>query len=91
MNFVTSFTLVGMLGIAAVTGVAVVSTNNRNDSIESTYGVKLVNMEGHLLSDSRMIIERDGQKLRCDVPSSDEVKNKTTLTCDNTLKIEAKQ
>lgn len=82
--------LAGILAIVGFAGVALYSSNEYNSNFESNYGVKIVEMEGHLLSQNRIVIERDGQKLRCDAPSADEVKNKTPLNCDDTLKIEAK-
>lgn len=90
MNLVSSFMLATAIGVVGVTGVSLYSSAEYNSNFESNYGVKIVEVEGHLLSQNRIIIERDGQKLRCDAPSSEEIKNQTALTCDNTLKIEAK-
>ena len=66
------------------------ANSNHDQKVEAVYGVKVVNSETHLMSPNRLIIERDGQKLRCDIPSSDEIENKTPMTCDDTLKISAK-
>lgn len=87
MNFVESTILAFILGIIAFVGIVHFSGDDYNKELESSYGVKIVTFEGHLLSENRVIIEKDGQEFRCDVPSRDEMKNKTPMTCDETLKI----
>jgi hypothetical protein len=90
MNLIEKVFITFTLGILAFVGVGFHSSNDYNSTLESTYGVKVVTMEGHLLSQSRVVVERDGQKLRCDTPSRDEMKIKTPMNCDETLKISAK-
>lgn len=90
MNLVSSFILACIIGTVGLAGVVFYSSKEYNSNFESTYGFKIAKTEGSLLSQNRIIIEREGQQFRCNQPSVGEVKNKTALTCDNTLKIEAK-
>lgn len=91
MNFVEKVYLSLLIGLVFLIGAGFLYSNNYKSDLESTYGIKLVRYESHLLSPNRVIIERDGQNLRCDTPSKDEMKNKTPMTCDDTLKVSPKE
>ncbi|WP_354214966.1 hypothetical protein [Arthrobacter sp. UYCo732] len=62
--------------------------------MESTYEVKVVAKDVSLTGPNKIVIEKDGQRLKCDDPSSDDLRNKTPLNCEpptSVTKIEAEK
>lgn len=78
------FLIIGYVFVAFALGILVWATSanaNHLERIESTYNVSAT-QETHFFSSNRLIVEKDGQKLTCDVPSLDNVETKTPLNCD---------
>lgn len=94
MNFFYRATGVSMILLSAFGIFATFSNQDYVSNVESAYSINVIGKDVNWSSpnDDKLIIDKDGQRLRCNVPSSDDVKNKTPLTCDApaTTKVEAK-
>jgi hypothetical protein len=78
------------LALAAFVGSLLVNQNQAS-TVESTYNVKVISKEVSLTGPNKLVIEKDGQRLRCYSPSSDDIKNKTPLNCDTVTRINAEK
>jgi hypothetical protein len=80
------------IGLMVATLFFSLSTNqNQASTVESTYHVKVVGKEVNLTGPNKLVIEKDGQRLRCYSPSSDDISNKAPLNCDTVTRISADQ
>lgn len=53
------------------------------DDVSKVYGVKVVKTELSFGGTAKVIIERDGNRFKCDAPSAEEIKNKVKLSCED--------
>lgn len=80
------------IGLMVATLFFSLSTNqNQASTVEDTYHVKVVGKEVNLTGPNKLVIEKDGQRLRCYSPSSDDISNKIPLNCDTVTRISADQ
>lgn len=84
MNFVTSACLVAIGLALAAFGIIFFGTSQQNDfdsRISTAYDVKVLDREVHLFSSNKLIVEKDGQRLTCRIPSQAAVEVKAPLEC----------
>lgn len=80
------------LGLILAAGIAsFFFSQNQTTTVEGTYDVKVITKEINLSGPNKLVVEKDGQRMRCYGPSSDDIKNKAPLNCDAVTKIDAKQ
>lgn len=77
---IIAYFLTGLAFTLAFVSVFVGGPNEKQ--VERVYGVKVVSPESHFSGANKLIIERDGQRLKCDIPSSENLKNKDQLICE---------
>lgn len=59
-----------------------VQTSDQDSKIEDAYSVNVLERDGMIFGESKLTIEKDGQRLRCAIPSSGQVEDKEPLNCD---------
>jgi hypothetical protein len=80
------------IGLALATFLGSFFANqDQASSVEGTYNVKVISKEVSLTGPNKLVIEKDGQRLRCYSPSSDDIKNKAPLNCDTVTRINAEE
>lgn len=87
--YIVAYVSVGLALMAAIGSFFL--NQNQATSVESAYNVKVITKEVNLSGPNKLVIEKDGQRLRCYSPSSDDIKNKTPLNCDAVTKIGAEK